>query len=644
MRRSSVQPTKPFALRSANIVTLDFETYYDDEYSLSKKHNTSEYVRDPLFLVHCVGIKIGKRKTRWYKGRDIKAAIKDIDWGNFALLGQNTAFDGLILAEHYNAVPAYYLDTMSMAKGLHGVCLKHNLDALSKAYGRGGKIQGSLAKTKGLRVLSDEIMDLLGTYCVGDVDETRAIFDMMWPNYPQAELDLIDLTIRMFCDSPLQVDVPLAQSLVEKEQHEKQTLIERTGVDPKNLSSNPKFAEELIRLGVEPPVKISLKTGLENFAFAQNDPEFEALLDHDDHRVVELVEARLAVKSTINETRAARFVAAGETGGLPVALNYFGAHTGRWSGGNKLNLQNMGRAQYDENNEYIPLSDGLRRSVIAPKGYVLVVADSAQIEARVNAWLADHSSMLDIMSAYDKGEGPDIYCVAAEQIYGRPINKKVDKLERHVGKACVLGLGYQMGAAKFQSSLIRGNPSVELPLNMCRDVVNIYRRVNKPIVDQWAFFQNWLVKMCQWRPGQVLEGEYGPGGIVKWRHNGCASLIFPDGLGIHYPDLRQHFDENGRSQGFSYSVNNGRKYTYGGSLDENTIQRIARSIIAHQKLDISRRWRVVLSTHDEIVCCVPVRQADKCLTDMIETMKTPPSWALGLPLNAEGGYDVCYSK
>lgn len=953
MRRSSVQPTKPHRLLTSKIVTLDFETYYDDDYTLSKTLSTSEYVRDPRFKAHMVQIKIGRGKTRWYAGRDIAKAIKTIDWSTHALLAQNTAFDGLILSHHYGVVPAYYLDTLSMSRGLHGVCTRHDLDTLSKIYGFGGKVAGALVKTKGKRDLTDAELKDLAVYGVKDVDDCRAIFDVMWPHYPQAELDLIDLTLRMFCDSPLEVDIELARSLVEKEQREKAELIAKTGVDPANLSSNPKFALELQRFGVKPPVKVSLKTGQETFAFAQNDPEFEALLEHDDHRVVALVEARLAVKSTINETRAQRFVTAGETGGLPAGYNYFGAHcvpgdvevltrngwerldqwgggdiaqvtleqtinfrpakrfegpietewlelnapylkcqftlghtmpfisrpankwagvkagdfdktalryvplagkytpeggaidaaqarvlamiqadgsfeqdtavgrrcaifvkkprkiararellttagviyeektypswtgyvrfvirhrdypawlaperkffgpwildcthegleafveelqywdgwvqggqqqystserqnaewaqtlchltgrcasihtktqhgnrktnyvvslrqrdygivrrshaqrivapqrtyctmtetgywlarshgqifvtgnTGRWSGSNKMNVQNLSRAKKDEAGNYIPLSDGLRRSVLAPKGYVLVVADSAQIEPRTNAWLAGHSAMLDVMSAYDRGEGPDIYCVQAESVYGRPINKKVDTMERHVGKGAVLGLGYQMGATKFQGSMIRGNPSVELPLDFCRGVVNVYRRVNKPIVNQWSALQSLLVKLSQWRSGQVLEGEYGTGGVVQWRHNGCASLILPDGLGIHYPDLRRHFNENGQSTGFSYCVNNGRKNIYGGAMTENIVQRLARSIVAWQMWQLSRRWRVVLMTHDEIVCCVPTRQADKCLADMVETMKTPPEWAAGLPLNAEGGFSREYSK
>lgn len=331
-------------LEPSKLVTLDFETYYSDTYTLSGKTlNTSEYIRSPEFKVHCVGIKVGRGKTKWYDSKTAKRGIQSIDWSTHDLLCQNTAFDGLILSEHYGVVPRFYYDTLSMSRALHGVCMRHDLGTISKAYGRGGKIEGALVKTKGKRELTEDELEALAYYCCNDVDETYEIFRLMVEHFPKDELELIDLTIRMFCDPVLEVDVTACEELRDLEMQEKERLIELAGVPREVLSSNNKFAEQLRQYGIDPPIKISLKTGNETYAFAKTDPEFEALLDHEDHRVIALAEARLAVKSTINETRAQRFINAGTTGKLPVGYNYCGAHTHRWSGSNKLNMQNLKR-------------------------------------------------------------------------------------------------------------------------------------------------------------------------------------------------------------------------------------------------------------------------------------------------------------
>lgn len=628
----------------AKLVTLDFETYYDHEYSLSNpKINTSEYVRDARFHAHCVGIKIGRRTTKWYSGAKIRRALEAIDWSTHDVLCHNTAFDGLILQHHYGIVPRFYYDTLSMSRGLHGVVMRHNLDSVAQAYGVGGKVAGALVKTKGKRELDEQTLDDLGYYCTVDVDLTYEVFRAMVEHFPHAELPKIDLTLRMFCDPVLEVDVPAARALEQVEMHEKERLIERARVPREVLNSNPKFAAQLQAWGVEPPLKISLKTGAETFALAKSDPEFEALLDHEDLRVVRMAEARLAVKSTIDETRARRFVTAGTTGALPVGYNYCGAHTTRWSGANKLNMQNLRRLAYDENGKPIPGSDALRRAIRAPKGHMVVVADSSNIELRVNAWLAGHQALLEIIAKADRGEGPDPYCVLAADIYGFEVSK-ADKTERQVGKFSHLGLGFGMGPRKFQTTLSR-QAGVDMEAAMCRFIVQTYRKTNAPIPKQWKAFDQILAQLAAWSPGKDVEGAYGPGDVLKWYNHGCPTIELPSGLGIYYPGLAMTFNQNDRPSGFRYLVHRAPKYTWGGTITENVVQAIARCIVADQMMEIARRgYRVVMMTHDEVVCIAKNRVAERCLGDMIEIMRTPPEYASDIPLNAEGGLDVCYSK
>ena len=628
----------------ARLVTLDFETYYANDYTLSSpKINLSEYVRDARFLAHCVGIKIGRRTTKWYAGEKIRQAIEAIDWKTHDLLAHNTHFDGLILQHHYGVVPRFYYDTLSMSRALHGVCMRHNLDAMSKAYGLEGKVAGALVKTKGKRVLTEEELDDLGYYCTVDVDLTHTVFRAMLKHFPHEELRQIDLTMRMFCDPVLEVDVEACAAHEKVEFEQTEALIAKTGATRTALNSNPQFAALLEALGVEPPLKISTRTGHETFAFAKSDPEFEALLEHEDYRVVQLTEARLAAKSTIEETRARRMATAGRTGKLPVGYNYCGAHTTRWSGTNKLNLQNLPRTKYDAQGAPIEGSDTLRRSILAPRGHQIVVVDSANIELRVNAWLAGHDALLEIIRASDAGKGPDPYCVMATDIYARVITK-LDKIERFVGKTAHLGLGFGMGPPKFQGTLIT-NADLDMDAPMCKFVVGTYRTVNAPIVTQWKYFDNMLTELCAWTSGKDVEGAYGPGDVLQWRNDGCAQIVLPSGLGIYYPGLHVQHHDNGRFRGYAYVVHGALKNTWGGTITENVVQGIARCIVAWQMLQIQRRGhRVVMMTHDEVIAIAPNRKAERCLSDMMDIMRTPPPYATGLPLNAEGGFDVCYSK
>lgn len=412
-----------------NVVTLDFETYYGDKYSLTAKDmNTSEYIRDERFKVHMVGIKVGDQPTKVYLEHEVADALSSIDWTTHALLCQNTAFDGFILSHHYGIVPALYLDTLSMSRALHGPATRHNLDTIAKRYGFAGKVrEKALSNTKNLRDLSErpDLVVSLSEYCADDVNDTHGIFWKMYEGMSDDELELIDITIRAFCDPVLLVDIPRVEAELDKEVAGKVSALMISGVDKKRLLSAEKFAEELRKLGVTPPMKISKTTGQPAYAFASTDRGFIALGMSTDPRVVNLHKARLLVKSTIGETRAGRFLEAGRDGmKLPVLLHYCGAHTYRWSGGNKMNLQNLVRG------------GELRRSLLAPPGYVLVVADSAQIEARMNAWLSDELALLEGFRQYDAGTGPDVYKIMASEIFRVPVDK-VTATQRFVGKVCL---------------------------------------------------------------------------------------------------------------------------------------------------------------------------------------------------------------
>lgn len=634
------------------VVTLDFETYFAKEYSLRNKDlNTSEYVRHVEFKAQCVGIKIGDSPVVWYRDRDIRNALESIDWSTSALLCHHTAFDGLILSHHYGIVPAYYLDTLSMARALHSNAIGASLDTVASFYRLGNKLPNVLDKTKGVRDLSDDLMLQLGQYCAVDVELCRMIFDKMFTGYPQDELDLIDLTVRMFCDPVLGIDIPRVEIALEEEKTERARVIADSGVELETLSSSQKFADALAAIGIEPPTKISPRTGKETFAFSKTDLEFTALKEHHDANVRKLVEGRLAAKSTIGESRAARFLAVGANGKrLPVYLNYFGAHTGRWSAGNKMNLQNLKRG------------GELRRSIIAPEGHSIVVADSAQIEARVTAWLANDVELLELFA-----QGADVYKYMAAQIYGLPVDQ-ISKDQRFIGKIAVLGLGYGMGAAKFQHTLATGamGPAVDLSDDECHRIVKMYRMARMPITRLWRDMDMILYKLVMKRADTYK----------CLQHDNEFRIWLPNGLYLQYPFLTADYDnindklvdyryydyETGikRIMGGVVKKEEGKRI-YGGLLTENVVQALARIIVGEQMLrvannlketgclegvnpDVGKIRRVVTMTHDEIVVCVPTEEADPVLDMMVDEMRAAPAWCAGIPLNAEGGHDVNYSK
>lgn len=608
-----------------NIVTIDFETYYDADYTLSGSMSMSEYIRDERFHAHGVAIKKGETPAVWYMHDQIKDALAEIDWPNVSLLAHNTMFDGFILSEIYGYKPGFYLDTLSMARAACGHSMKHDLDTLAKFFGLQGKVKKeALVNTKGKRELTDEEMSQLGAYCVDDVEDTYRIFKKLYNYIPDDELRLIDITVRMFCDPVLEIDIPRVQAELEREIGEKAAALLRAGVQVDDLMSNEKFALLLREAGIEPPLKISPTTGKMTYAFAKNDLAFQELMKSENEKVKTLCEARVRVKSTIGETRAIRFLNAGKDGKkLPVALNYSGAHTHRWSGSNKMNLQNLKRG------------GELRRSILAPKGYVIVVSDSAQIEARVLAWLAKQE---DIVEAFASKK--DVYKMMASAIYNVPI-EEVDKDQRFIGKTCVLGLGYGMGPRKLQQTLKQGTmgPSVDLSESECRRIVEIYRQRNNKIAQLWNTMSvaiSYMVTGVEYRYDPLVFGK--------------NYVRLPNGLFLQYPDLQgsdvQMFaDGSFIIRDASYKTKTGRTKLYGGLLTENVVQALARIVIGDQMLKIhDAGYRIVTMTHDEIVIIAKEQEADEALKFMIDTMSTPPSWAQGLPLAAEGGYDYCYSK
>jgi len=610
-----------------DLVTLDFETFYDKDFSL-RKMTTEAYVRDPRFEVIGVGVKRNDGKTEWASGthNQIKKYLTEtVNWAETMLLCHNTMFDGAILSWCFDIRPRVYTDTVCIARAVHGTEASASLAALSERYDIGVKGTEVLdAKGKRRRDFTPEELSAYGDYCINDVELTRQLFNIMasglvsGTRFPPEELKLIDLTLRMFTEPTLQLDKPLLHSHLADVKGRKDKLLQDAKVSKADLMSNPKFAELLKTLNVDPPMKISPANGKETFAFAKNDEGFKELLEHEDTAVQALATARIGTKSTLEETRTQRFIGIAERGALPVPVRYYAAHTGRWGGDDKINLQNLPSRGAN--------GKKLKRSIIAPDGHTMIDCDSSQIEARVLAWLAGQD---DLTAAFKNGD--DVYRHMASSIYSVPSEDVTDS-QRFVGKTTILGAGYGMGAVKFQTQL--AGMSVEVELREARRIIQIYRKTNGAITQLWTDANNMIAYMAR---GDDLQ--FGKDGVLAVDASRNA-IILPSGLPMFYHALGKYATEDG--QEYMYKTRKGMVRIYGGKVVENVCQAIARCIIGHQMILIAKRYKVALTVHDSIVIAVRDEEVDEARTYVEHCMSQKPDWADGLPITCESGTGKSY--
>jgi DNA polymerase len=618
-----------------NLITLDFETFYEQGFSLSNL-TTEEYIRHEKFQVIGVGVKIDDRETEWITGthNHIKTKLMEINWDEAILLCHNTQFDGAILSFIFNIVPAIYLDTLGMARAKHGVDVGGSLAALVERY-QLGKKGTEVVDAKGKRVEDFELQDLkqYGEYCKNDVELTYKLYNVLAQDFPSNELKLIDITLRMYTQPTLQLDDALLFDRLEEVKEEKETLLstlkeklkcETSEQVRKKLASNKQFAELLVEFGVEPPTKISKTTGKVTFALAKNDEGFIALTEDDDPFIQQLCAVRLGTKSTIEESRIERFLGIGSRNKtyLPIPLKYYGAHTGRWAGSDKVNFQNL--PSRDKKKK------ALKNAVIAPLDHNVINSDSSQIEARVLVWVAGQD---DVVEWYR--EGRDVYSEFASKVYGKTITK-ADATERFVGKTCTLGLGYGTGWSKLQHTLKTSPPGANLPDHECQRLVRIYRQVNDRVIKLWEECDRALKDLVAW-PENKQPYYLGTKKCLLVTPKG---IQLPNGLYITYPQL-EHKREEGKDK-FVYKSRKGYVSIWGGSVVENVIQALARIIVGEQMIKIKEYYKPVLTVHDAIVCIAKKDDTDNAMKIITEIMSTPPSWGQDLPIACEAKYGESY--
>lgn len=625
----------------SQLCVLDLETFYDRDYSLSRI-TTEAYVRDSQFETIGLSYTFGS-KTEWLPRPKVNEFLRDTDWSDTMIVAQNTAFDGSILNWHYDVQPKAWLDIMGMSRALFPHEKSHSLKAQAERMRvgvKGDEVLNALGKR--YADFTAEELARYGEYCNNDVNLTHKLFKLyMGMGFPLQELKLIDMTLRMFIEPRLILDVPMLQQHLELVRSSKLALLERVrdnmlrGMDPEAvravfadgtegiktlLMSNEKFAQALRDLGVEPPMKISLTTKKPAYAFAKTDDAFKELVEHEDPDVQALVAARLGNKTTLEETRTERFIDMATRGAFPVPLRYYGAHSGRWSGQDSVNMQNLPSRGPD--------AGKIKKAIKAPPGHVVIDCDSAQIEARVLAWLAGQT---DLVEAFERKE--DVYKLMASKIYGVPIDQ-IDKQQRQVGKTVVLGAGYGVGHVKLQGFL-KTQAGVEVSLDEAKRIIDTYRSSAYRIADLWKKASSALQFLIS---GQSFTVDT-PGLVRVVPGKG---LTLPSGLFIQYPDLRSVRNAETDKQEFVYTSKGLPVRIYGGKIVENFTQAIARCVVADQMLRIQKRYPVVLTVHDAAAIIAPVAEAKEAQAFVEDCMSWVPKWATGLPLACESGMGESY--
>jgi DNA polymerase len=601
------------------IITIDFETYYSQQFSLSKI-TTEEYVRHELFETIGVAVKVNEGETQWFSGP--KAATKkwldQFAWDNAVAVAHNAVFDMAILNWQFDIRPKRIVDTLSIARAKHGTDgISLSLKSLAEYFGLGAKgteVMNALGKNR-LDFTAEELARY-GDYCINDVELTYELFKILADGFPTSELRLIDLTLRMFTEPKLTLDKTVLTDHLADVQTKKEALMSKLNYDKADLMSNPKLADLLEFHGVVVPMKVSPANGKQTYAFAKSDEAFKELLEHENIQVQAIVAARLGVKSTLEETRTERFINVADRGTLPIPLRYYAAHTGRWGGDDKVNMQNL------------PRKSPLKKAIRAPDGYLLVDCDSSQIEARTLAWLAGQD---DLVEAFDKGE--DVYKIMASAIYNKPADE-VSEQERFVGKTTILGAGYGMGAAKFKAQLKTFN--VDMELGECEYIISVYRETYPMIPRLW--------KQAGRALNALIAGQTAPFGRDGVLVVDADGIKLPNGLYIKYPQLRTQ--AQGDRQEMVYDTKKGRATIptriYGGKAVENVCQALARIVIGEQMLMVARKLPVVMTVHDAVGALVKIDEAGEGRTFVEQCMRIRPKWAQGLPLNCESKIGASY--
>jgi len=668
-----------------DVLVIDFETYFDGEYKLAGRGDglsTVEYVTSPEFEVLGMGTLLmdgGKapfgdyqNQTRFYLGETHVTEHFDYlqeEYGQnlekLTVIAHNAAFDLLILKEKYGISPPHVIDTLGLARHWNART-SNSLDALTKRFAlpqkgdtsqfKGVTYRKRFAKTskgrkKGPRLPTPISLIPLGqeqtlvAYGSNDVMREWELFTILLPRLgrPDVELPLMKHTLELFLSPTLCVDNEKGVNLIQRMEAEIDAVLQPTGLTRIEVNGDLRFEQELIDAlrGVEDNPAQYYKTGKSGFilAIAKDDPQRAKLEKHPNEKVRRLMAARAATSSwPLHIKRVQRIMAqATATGGkLAVPLKYYGAHTGRWSGGEKINLQNLGSRGHKLVNE-------VREMLVAPPGHALVIADAAQIEARVLAWIAGQD---DLVTKFARNE--EVYCGFASKVLGWAVRKprkdgggipaieaRMRRARNSIGKIGILGCGYGMGQDRIHEM-----GEGEFDLDTALKIRDTYRAEHPKITQFWKDIERAFSYTARYRKSCEM-----PRGLRFRSMPDCdVAIVLPCGRELYYHKVRL---KEGGNFGPTIEVWNEMTkswgHVWGGHLAENTVQAMSRDILAEAILRLEDLgYYVALHCHDEVVAVVPEDQPEQALLIAIQEMSKRPAWAPDCPLGAEGKVSKFY--
>lgn len=710
MSDNTVRPQDPKE-RDRQAVALDFESFYDSKagYSLAKMSPQS-YCADDRFDAYLVAIcgweitddaifapdwEDGKEVTRniagsMYRklpdGRQLYVGRPESfkDWDNLrgrVLIAHNAAFDSVVTDElaMRGLIPSWLLgaEWKCTADLCAYLMVPRNLKgAMKELYGK--EISKAVRTAMDGRhdyELSAEDRGALIEYGGSDAVECHDIWLDFGGQWPELERAISDQK-RNATKRGILVDADYArESLKELKRYHADVVCEVPWHPERPVGSLPALRQAVIELGIDPPK-----------SFKKDDPGF---LDwQKEHDNIPFIRARQkAVAINMHAARVEGILGSLDSKGLShPAFLYFGAHTGRDSGksstsGVNTNMLNMPRKPVLEGDSHVFNGKGIdiRGMYIPRPGHKFVIADYAQIEARLLLWLVDDTHMMEAM----RREG-NLYGAAAVQMGwckpGDPIKKTNPDLYR-LSKAATLGLGFGMGAAKFVDSCkaqglelkalpveqwpelgrrelfiirnvarIKGDPYSEQnrakvgQLLESLRIVTDWRTANSKIVAQWKNYEEVFKRRIA--AGKDTVAFRLPSGRVKRYFN--PHLCKEETIEI---------DENGIERP-SYRIairattvrGNPPTFLTAGNICENLVQGTAREIMAYAAVELERlhpEWHYMFSVYDEMVFEVPEDEATEAQREMERVMCHGDSikdWTQGLPLEVESCISDRYIK
>ncbi len=675
------QPAWREVLRQAglpfHVVMLDFETYFDADYSMGrsdKSLSTFEYVNDPRFEETAKAFILMKQPFEpvtpsiWRGDDDTYIRYLQREYGKnlegCTVTAQNLVFDGYILYQKYGIKPPCTLDLLGLARheesrdrnDLDSLCTRHGLPPKGdtnrfKGIHLNAKYERIAGRPPKLthRGITPEEWCSLSEYVGGDVWRQWHLFTYLLPRLsnPATEVKLMQHTLELAWKPTLAVDRQFAAELTVKMEGRIDEVVNKTGASREEISGNKTFGFLLDAALKEAGDKVEKyqktnKRGEPMLAIAKADEQLELLQTHQNQRVRELIAARSAIKSwPLHIGRVRRIVRIADAAGglLPVPLKYCGAHTGRWSGGERINLQNLSSRNIEE------LINSIRGIIVAPDGYSLVIVDLSAIEARVLSWIAGQEDLNDLFRS-----GAEVYCEYAGKMAGRTLRKarksdppslaKYYTRMRNMGKVQVLGCGYGMGADKCVA-FAGTSYGVDITLFEATRLVNSYRASVPCITRFWRTIEQKFKAAARYGERSSMDR-----GLAFHKEGDITIITLPNGRTLKYPGVRVSI-VNGREQLWMPDPMKpgNRIKMWGGYLTENVVQAMSRDLLGEAMLRLEARGKhTALHCHDELVLVESKDTANECLEMTIEEFTREPVWAPGLPLAAEGSVATRYGK